>query len=141
MQTKTATRWQRIKEVFIMTFGEKLKEAINLEEYEKTGKCRDKKDAVCVDKNKDATAIYALFRQKKMSGAEWLIDFFVQPGIVQVLDQFSEFAAFYLVEKGTKQYLVKVTKEFITTNELADRVDANKFVVGNYRYKKGYQIV
>ena len=63
-----------------MTFGEKLKEAINLEEYEKTGKCRDKKDAVCVDKNKDATAIYALFRQKKMSRAEWLIDFFVQPG-------------------------------------------------------------
>lgn len=124
-----------------MTFGEKLKEAINLEKYEKTGKCRDKKDAVCVDKNKDATAIYALFRQKKMSRAEWLIDFFVQPGIVQVLDQFSEFAAFYLVEKGTKQYLAKVTKEFITTNELADRVDANKFVVGNYCYKKGYQIV
>ena len=96
-----------------MTFGEKLKEAINLEEYEKTGKCRDKKDAVCVDKNKDATAIYALFRQKKMSRAEWLVDFFVQPGIVQVLDQFSEFAAFYLVEKGTKQYICHCT-EFLT---------------------------
>lgn len=67
--------------------------------------------------------------------------FFIQPGIVQVLDQLSELAAFYLVEKGAKQYLVKVTKEFINTYELADKVDAKKFVVGNYQYKRGYQIV
>lgn len=123
-----------------ISFNE-IKEVINLDEYEKSGKCRDKKDAVCLNKNKDATAIYALFRQKKMSKAEWIIDFVVQPGVVQVLDQFSEIASFYLVEKGTKQYLVKVNKEFITTNELADKVDVKKFVVGNYQYKKGYQIV
>lgn len=30
------------------------------------------------------------------------------------------------------KYLVKVTKEFITTNELADKVNVSKFVVGNY---------
>lgn len=62
----------------MISFNE-IKEAINLDEYEKTGKCRDKKDAVCVDKNKDATAIYALFRQKKMSRAEWIIDFLSSP--------------------------------------------------------------
>lgn len=123
-----------------ISFNE-IKEAINLDEYKKTGKCRDKKDAVCLDKNKDATAIYALFREKKMSKVEWLIDLIVLPGVVDMLDQFSELAAFYLVEKGTKQYLVKVTKEFITTKELADKVDVKKFVVGNYKYKKLYQIV
>lgn len=123
-----------------ISFNE-IKEAINLDEYEKTGKCRDKKDAVCLEKNKDATAIYALFKQKKMSKAEWIIDFIIQPGVVELSDQFREFASFYLVEKDTKQYLVKVTKEFITTNELADKVDVKKFVIGNYQYKKGYQIV
>ena len=36
---------------------------------------------------------------------------------------------------------VKVTKDFITTNELADKVDVRKFVIGNYKFKKGYQIL
>lgn len=118
-----------------------MKEAIDLDQYEIIGRCRDKKDAVCYEKNKNATAIYALFKQKKLSKVEWLIDFLVQPGIVQVLDQFSDIASFYLVEKDNKQYLVKVNKEFIITNELAVRVNNKKFVVGNYQYKKGYQIV
>lgn len=123
-----------------ISFNE-IKEAINLDDYEKSGKCRDKKDAVCLAKNNDATAIYALFRKRKMSKVEWWIDFIVQPGVVDVLDQFNNMASFYLVEKGAKQYLVKVTKDFITTNELTDKVDVKKFVVGKYQFKKGYQIV
>ena len=82
-----------------------MKEAINLDDYEETVKCRDKKDAACFSRNKDASAIYSLFRQKKMIKAEWLVDFFVQPGIIQVADQLRELAAFYLVEKESKQYL------------------------------------
>lgn len=35
-----------------------------------------------------------------MSKAEWLVDFLVQPGTVEVLDRFSEDASFYLVEKS-----------------------------------------
>lgn len=49
---------------------------------------------------------------------------------------FTDIASFYLVEKGTGQYLMNANNEFITTNELTDRVDA-KIVVGNYLYKKG----
>lgn len=123
-----------------ISFNE-MKEAINLDDYEKTGKCRDKKDAACVAKNQDADAIYALVRGKKMSKIEWVIDFIVQPGIVDLLDQTKEFAGFYLVEKGAKQYLVKVTKEFIVTNELAEKMEQKKFVVGNHQYKKMYQLV
>ena len=40
-----------------------------------------------------------------------------------------------------KQYLVKVNKEFIITNELADKVDVKKLVVGKYKFKKLYQIL
>ena len=76
-----------------------------------------------------------------MTKTEWIIDFIIQPGVVDLLDQTKEFAGFYLVEKGTKQYLVKVTNEFIVTNELAEKVEPKKFVVGNHQYKKLYQIV
>lgn len=123
-----------------ISFNE-IKEAINIDEYEKTGKCRDKKDAVCLVKNKDADAIYALIRTKKKSKAEWIIDFVVQPGVVDTLDQFKEITGFYLVLKENRQYLVKVTNEFITTNELADKVDIRKFTIGDHKYKKSYQIL
>lgn len=131
---------------YLLDDGEKLsfneiKESINLTDYEVTGKCRDVKDAVCVAKNSDADAIYALIRNKKMTKLEWVIDFVVQPGVVDLLDQTKEYAGFYLVEKGVKQYLVKVTNEFIVTNELADKVDPRKFAAGNYKYKKAYQLV
>lgn len=123
-----------------ISFNE-IKEAINLDDYEISGQCRDKKDAACLANNCDANAIYALIRRRNMTKAEWWVDLIVQPGVVDVLDQFSNTASFYLVEKGTKQYLVKVTKDFLTTNELADRVDVKKFVIGKYQFKKGYQII
>ena len=77
-----------------------MKEAIHLDDYEKTGKCRDQRDAVCFEKNKDAKSIVALIRRKKMTKVERIIDFIVQPGVVDVIDQFKEIAGYYLVEKG-----------------------------------------
>ena len=123
-----------------ISFNE-IKEAINPDDYVKTGKCRDKRDAVCMAKNKDADAIYALTRTKKMSKAEWLIDLAVMPGVVETLDKTKEIAGFYLVIKGNRQYLVKVTNEFITTNELADKVDIRRFELGDHKYKKLYQLI
>ena len=118
-----------------------IKEPVNLDDYEKTGKCRDKKDAACVAKYPDADAIYALTRTKRMSKAEWIIDFIVRPGVVETLDKFSDIAGYYMVERGDRQYLVKVTADFITTYELANKVDIRNFDLGDHRYKKGYQIL
>lgn len=118
-----------------------MSEPIELSQYTPTGKCRTKQDAVCFCKNKDATAIYALYRYRKMNKAEWLIDFIVLPGIVDLLDEVSEIASHYLVEKSDRQYLVKVTKGLITTTELTTRVDVKKFIVVKHKYKKLYQIV
>ena len=123
-----------------ISFNE-IKEPISLDDYEVTGKCREKRDAVCVAKHKDADAIYVLFRTRKLNKVERWIDFIIQPGVVDILDQLNEIAAYYLIEKGTKQYLVRITKDFITTNELADKVDVKKFIIGKYRFKKGYQIL
>lgn len=131
---------------YLLDDGEKLsfdeiKEAINLDDYKISGKCRDKRGAACFAKNSDADAIYVLFRSRKMNKVEWLIDFIVEPGVVDVIDQLNEIVTFYLVEKDRKQYLVKITKDFITTCELVDKVDARKFSVGKYRFKKAYQIL
>ena len=123
-----------------ISFNE-IQEPINLEDYEKSGKCRDKRDAVCLAKHQDASAIYALISNRKLSKAEWILDFVVQPGIVEVLDRMNGMEGNYLVEKGNRQYFVKVTKDFISTRELPGRIDGKKFVIGNHRYAKGYQIV
>lgn len=123
-----------------ISFNE-IKEAISLNDYEKSGKCRDKRDAVCVAKHKDADAIYALISNRKMSKIEAIIDFIVQPGIVEVLDRTNGIAGYYLVEKGNKQYFVKVTNDFVTTSELPKRVESKKFDIGNHRYTRGYQIL
>ena len=124
-----------------ISFNE-VKEPINLDEYEKTGKCRDKKDAVVLSKYSNADAIYPLIRTKKMNKAEWLADFIVAPGIIQGADYLNDMSAYYLVEMIGKQYLVKVSQDFIITSELGDKVDPKKFVIGNNQYKKGtYQII
>ena len=124
-----------------ISFNE-MKEAINLDEYEKSGKCRDKKDAEKKKKNSDATKIYPLIRTKKMSKAEWLLDFVVQPGVVQLVDYLNDNSAYYLVEKNDKQYLIKVTKDFIITNELAEKVNVKKFIIGKHMYKSaGYTLI
>ena len=123
-----------------ISFNE-IKEPINLDDFKIVGKCRDRRDAACLAKNKDADTIYVLIRTRKMNKIEWLIDFIVQPGVVDILDQLNEIVTYYLVEKGIKQYLVKVTKDFIITNELADKVDVQRFAIGKYKFKKNYQIL
>ncbi len=117
-----------------------ISEPIDLSAFEKTGKCRSKQDAACVSKNANADAIYALIRSKKLSVKEQLVDFVVAPGIIQGADYLRENPAFYLVERGNRQFLVKVTKDFITTSDLAEKVSPSKFVLGSYKFRKAYQL-
>lgn len=118
-----------------LSFNE-IREPINLDEFEKSGKCRDKKDAVCYSKYIDADAIYPLVQNKKMSTSEWIADLLAGPGIIQGADYLNDLAAYYLVEKGTKQILVKVTTDFISSSELSTKVDPKKFEFGKYIFKK-----
>ena len=117
-----------------------IKEAINLDEYEKHGKCRSKSDAVVVSKYPDAY-IYPLFRRKKLTPVQRIIDFIVSPGVLNVVDSFDDMSSYYLVEQGEKQLFVNVTKEFIITNEMSKKVTGNKFIIGQNKFTKATYVV
>ena len=118
-----------------LSFNE-TKEAIDLNMFEVTGKCRDKKDAACYFKYSGADAIYPLIRRKRMNKAEWLADFIAGAGIIQGADYLRDDSANYLVETGGKQLLVNVSADFITSRELANKVDPKKFDFGTYTFRK-----
>lgn len=124
-----------------LSFNE-TKEAIDIESFEVSGKCRDKRDAACYSRFSAADAIYPLIRRKKMSKAEWLTDFIAGPGIIQGAEYLSDSSAYYLVESGGKQLLVNVSADFIISRELANKVDPKRFDFGNYTFKKAaYQLI
>lgn len=124
-----------------LSFNE-TKEAIDLDSFEVSGKCRDKKDAACYAKFSGADAIYPLIRKKRMSKAEWLADLIAGPGIIQGADYLSDASAYYLVESGGKQLLVNVSADFITSRELANKVDPKKFDFGSHTFRKAtYQLI
>lgn len=132
---------------YLLDEGERLsfnetKEPIDLSEYTKSGKCRDRKDAVCLAKYGDADAIYPLVRTKKLSKKEWLLDFVVGPGFLQMTDSLNNTSGYYLVEIRNKQLLVEVTSDFIISNELSTKVDPGKFELGSNRFKKAtYRLI
>lgn len=113
-----------------------IKEAINIDNYEKTGKCRSKYEAVVRAKYPQATIIYSLIRRKKLSLIENIVDFIVQPGVLQVADSLNNMSAYFLVELEQKQLLVNVTKEFIESRELNRKFTEKKRVIGNNLFIK-----
>lgn len=124
-----------------ITFNE-TREPIELDSFEKTGKCRDKKDAAVYWKYKDADAIYPLIRSKKLSIREFRLDLVTSRGVSQLADYASNMDGYYLVETSGRQLLVRVSEEFITISQLAARVDPRKFIIGNSIFKKAaYQII
>ena len=114
---------------------------IDLNSYEKSGKCRSRQDAACLAHYQNADAIYALIRRKKLTALEGVLDFVVQPGIIQTADLFNDEATYYLVEQNGKQYLVGVTKDFLFSSELGSKVEPKKFVLGKNKFASLYQIL
>ena len=124
-----------------LSFNE-MKEAIDLDSFEVTGKCRDKKDAACYSKFSNADAIYPLIRRKKLSKREFLIDLVTIWGTSQLVDYANNSDSYYLVEMGGRQFLSRVSKDFIATCELAARVESKKFDFGNLTFRKApYQLI
>ena len=132
---------------YLLDEGEKLsfnetKEPVDLDSMEVTGRCRDRKDAACYHRFSDADAIYPLIRRKRMTAAEWFADLIAGAGIIQGADYLRDMSAYYLVETGGKQLLVSVSEDFITSRELANRVDPGKFDFGTYRFRKAvYRLI
>ena len=114
-----------------------IKEPIDFISYQKAGKRKSKYDAVVMDKFPNATAITPLLRQKKVSVwqniFEWVTGMF---GSFNVVDQLENKDQYYLVDVDEKQYWVVVSKEFITTSQLVNKITDNKFTVGDNKFRK-----
>ena len=121
-----------------------IKEAIDIESYQKGGKCRSKYDAAALAKFKNAKQIYPLIRKKKLSKVEHLLEWTVMPafGMFETVDMINDGCSYYLAVTENKQYMVTVSKEFIEYSELTNKVEGKKFGIGNYVFVKvGYELV
>ena len=118
-----------------------MREPYNLSDYGK-GIKKKKKDRVIREKFPDAE-IHTLLGKLKLTKSEKVIDnllgFFTDApfGTPELLNSFKNMdKEFYLVEKDGKQFLVTITDEFIETRQLAKRITADKFEIGNWKFTK-----
>ncbi len=118
-----------------------MREPYNLSDYGK-GIKKKKKDRVIYEKFPDAQ-IHTLLGKLKLTKSEKVIDnllgFFTDApfGTPELINSFKNMdKEFYLVEKDGKQFLVTITDEFIETRQLAKRITAEKFEIGNWKFTK-----
>ena len=118
-----------------------IREPYNLSDCSK-GIKKKKKDRVIREKFPDAE-IHTLLGKFKLTKSEKVIDnllgFFTDApfGTPELINSFKNMdKEFYLVKKDGKQFLVTVTDEFIETRQLAKRITANKFEIGNWKFTK-----
>ena len=119
-----------------------IREQINLDDYIKEGKLRNKKDAVIYAKYPNAEIIPLLAKKKSTKEQKvfgellgWLTD--APFGTDEVINQIADMHnAYYLVQQEDKQIFVTVTDEFIESKVLAKNITENKFEIGEYKYQK-----
>ena len=131
---------------YLLDYGEvidevAMREPYNLSDYGK-GIKKKKKDRVIREKFPDAE-IHTLLGKLKLTKSEKVIDnllgFFTDApfGTPELINNFKNMdKEFYLVEKDEKQFLVTITDEFVETRQLAKRITAEKFEIGNWKFTK-----
>ena len=131
---------------YLLDDGEMIDELVMREPYDLSdygkGIKKKKKDRVIREKFPDAE-IHTLLANLKLTKSEKVIDnllgiFTNAPfGTPELINSFKNMdKEFYLVDKEGKQFLVTVTDEFIETRQLAMRIAAEKFEIGNWRFIK-----
>ncbi|MBQ8894544.1 MAG: helix-turn-helix domain-containing protein [Clostridia bacterium] len=131
---------------YLLDDGEMIDELVMREPYDLSdygkGIKKKKKDRVIREKFPDAE-IHTLLANLKLTKSEKVIDnllgiFTNAPfGTPELINSFKNMdKEFYLVDKEGKQFLVTVTDEFIETRQLAKRIAAEKFEIGNWRFIK-----
>ena len=121
-----------------------VKQPIDLESFEKTGKCRSKYDAAALSVFPDAQQIYPLIRKKKLSAVEKVLEWTAMPtfGLFTAVDQLNDGNAYYLAQKGDKQFFVTISKEFAQYSELTKKAEGKRFEIANSVYSKaGYTLI
>ena len=131
---------------YLLDDGEVIDELVMREPYDLSnyGKGIKKKKKVRVIREKFPNAeIRTLLGSLKLTKSEKvignLLGFFTDApfGTPELINSFKNMdKEFYLVEKDEKQFFVTVTDEFIETRQLAKRISAEKFEIGNWKFTK-----
>lgn len=118
-----------------------IKEPIDLSKY--AGKSRREKKDRCVREKFPDAKIYPLLAKQKLTKGERIFDNllgwltpapFGTPDMVHSIENSDR--QFYLAEQNGKQLFIEVTDEFITTQELLQKRNGNKFEIGKMKFTK-----
>lgn len=111
------------------------KEAINLKNYPKPKLFNFKEDFVVLEKYPKADKITQVSWYKKLSKKEKVLDFLFT-GVYYTITHWQDPSPYYLVEQGKEYYLVNVTKDFIISKKLAEKINGKTFDLGDLKFKK-----
>jgi len=115
-----------------------MREPIDINAFEKSKKRKFRHDTVVLSKFPDADSIIPLWREKKLSKWETGFEWILSPafGAFDFIDKVDNDGYYYLVEKKGQQYLVNVSREFVTSSKLVRRIDEQKFTIGKHKFKR-----
>lgn len=113
------------------------KETVNQDDLQISGRCRTWQDAAVLKRFPEATRVNQLSLIHKLNKIEWWADF-LTCGLYTMIWGISHWKTwtgyYYLVEQGSRQFLVSVDKEFLTATALPNKITRNKFYIGDYQY-------
>ncbi len=103
---------------------------------------KKKTHAAVIEAHPRSTRIWPLIRKKLSTKAErvfdWLGFIFSDTilGTFSSIDALSNRDAYYRVEENGRQFLARVTKEVVESQELLQPIEGSKFTIGMNRFKK-----
>lgn len=113
------------------------KEPVNKDELQVAGRCRVWQDAAVLKRFPEAIRINQLSLIHKLNKIEWWADFLTM-GIYTMIWGISHWKTwtgyYYMVEQGSRQFLVTVDDDFITATALPNKITKNKFYIGDCQY-------
>lgn len=93
-------------------------------------------DQILLDKFPNAETICELYRKRKLTKKEKIVDFFLLPGIHEVEDHWRDSSKYYLVKEKEINYLVNITKEELLSRRLEIDISEGTFDVAVNQFIK-----
>ncbi|MGL9728706.1 helix-turn-helix domain-containing protein [Enterococcus sp. DIV0756] len=93
-------------------------------------------DQIVLEKFPNAETICELYRKRKLTKKEKIVDFFLLPGIHEVEDHWRDSSKYYLVKEKEINYLVNITKEEFLSRRLEIDISEGTFDVAENQFIK-----
>ena len=85
--------------------------------------------------------IYILTREKKMSKLEWIFDFIIGAGTIDLADALNDMSPYYLVKKDNIKLLVNMKDWVLEVKELDPNINEKKFAVDKNVFRKHNELI